>query len=220
MWTSRTVVAKSNRQGLQAQLWSLASPGGITVAGLGRFPFCVDSQDLVRPSLMFHFVSWLFTFYALFCNVSILLCCLLCCFVAMSLVLRFAKDIRISRYIKWVLVAIQPRPMSLGHWKAAFWLRSSGLATIISWILFEAPWQSWWMYSLGVSYWCCSEDLETTTGMSGTYMYLLMLLMQRWQMLRGNWTCSFPMVSLCQRLWASLNLTILIYLNHFDHTCP
>ena len=148
-------------------------------------------------------------------NLALLFSLLFCCHVSGAKICQGYQD------IKWVLVAIQPlRPMSLGHWKAAFWLRSSGLATIISWILFEAPWQSWWMYSLGVSYWCCSEDLETTTGMSGTYMYLLMLLMQRWQMLRGNWTCSFPMVSLCQRLWASLNLTILIYLNHFDHTCP
>ena len=148
-------------------------------------------------------------------NLALLFSLLFWCHVSGAKICQGYQD------IKWVLVAIQPlRPMSLGHWKAAFWLRSSGLATIISWILFEAPWQSWWMYSLGVSYWCCSEDLETTTGMSGTYMYLLMLLMQRWQMLRGNWTCSFPMVSLCQRLWASLNLTILIYLNHFDHTCP
>ena len=186
MWTSRTVVAKSNRQGLQAQLWSLVSPGGITVAGLGRFPFCVDSQDLVRPSLMFHFVSWLFTFYALFCNVSILLCCFLCCFVAMSLVLRFAKDIRIS---------------------SESWLRSN-------------LWGQWGGCTAWVSYWCCSEDLETTTGYYWYVWYVLMLLMQSWQMLRGNWTCSFPMVSLCQRLWASLNLTILIDLIHFDHTCP
>ena len=217
MWTSRTVVAKSNRQGLQAQLWSLVSPGGITVAGLGRFPFCVDSQDLVRPSLMFHFVSWLFTFYALFCNVSILLCCFLCCFVAMSLVLRFAKDIRISSE-SWL------RSNLWGQWVSGTGrqLFDSGVQVsqrsspeFCSKLPGRVGGCTAW-----VSYWCCSEDLETTTGYYWYVWYVLMLLMQSWQMLRGNWTCSFPMVSLCQRLWASLNLTILIYLNHFDHTCP
>ena len=165
------------------------------------------------------------------CAVSILLCCFLCCFVAMSLVLRFAKDIRISCQ-SWLRSNQPLRPMSLGHWKAAFWLRSSGLATIISWILFEAPWQSWWMYSLGLGMFgsfsiftvCVCGFILVLLGRFGDnywyVWYLLMLLMQRWQMLRGNWTCSFPMVSLCQRLWASLNLTILIYLNHVDHTGP
>lgn len=159
-------------------------------------------------------------------NLALLFSLLFCCHVSGAKICKGYQD------IKWVLVAVQPtseanesRALEGSFLTPEFRSRNDHLLNFVRSSLAELVdvqlgyvWVLYYLYCLCL---CFILVLLGRFGDNYWYVwYLRMLLMQRWQMLRGNWTCSFPMVSLCQRLWASLNLTILIYLNHVDHTGP